>query len=74
MRKTHDPLGRVRDVVDDLHATSAISQDVADQLYEALDGSGQHTKQLGGTPTGDFADVCSCGKSYWPCDTLGDNK
>ena len=31
-----NPLGRVRDVVDDLHATSAISQDIADQLYEAL--------------------------------------
>lgn len=31
---------------------------------------GEHTKQLGGTPTGEFADVCSCGKSYWPCDSL----
>lgn len=31
---------------------------------------GEHTKQLGGTLTGEFADVCSCGKSYWPCDSL----
>lgn len=28
-------------VVDDLHATGAISQDVADQLTEALDGGDQ---------------------------------
>ncbi|MGP9781839.1 hypothetical protein ACT3UQ_05190 [Glutamicibacter sp. AOP12-B1-11] len=34
----------------------------------ALDG--EHAKQLGGTPTGEFAEVCSCGKSYWPCDSL----
>lgn len=36
-------------------------------ILRALDG---HTKQLGGTPTGEFADVCSCGKSYWPCTAL----
>lgn len=29
-----------------------------------------HWKALGGTPTGDLADVCACGKSYWPCDSL----
>lgn len=23
---------------------------------------------LGGTPTGEFADVCGCGKDYFPCD------
>ena len=28
-------------VIDDLHATSAISQDVADQLTDALDGGEQ---------------------------------
>lgn len=35
--------------------------------------SGEHQKTLGGTPTGDFADVCSCGTSYWPCDKADDD-
>lgn len=28
-----------------------------------------HVKETGGTPTGDVADVCSCGMHYWPCPT-----
>lgn len=34
-----------------------------------------HWMTAGGTPTGEFADVCSCGKSYWPCTALdGDGR
>lgn len=29
-----------------------------------------HTCELGGTPTGEPADVCSCGVSYYPCPTI----
>lgn len=49
-----------------------IPESVQILIDRALDG---HTKQLGGTPTGEFADVCSCGKSYWPCTALdGDTR
>ena len=29
-----------------------------------------HVKETGGTPTGDAADVCSCGMRYWPYPTI----
>ena len=29
-----------------------------------------HIKETDGTPTGDAADVCSCGMHYWPCPTI----
>ena len=30
-----------------------------------------HTKELGGTPTGEFADICGGCPNYWPCPTVG---
>lgn len=82
---TKDSLARetVLTLIDAL-TTAAHSAKRAESKYEtmtrdrdywrakALDS--EHTKQLGGTPTGEFAYVCSCGKSYWPCTALdGEN-
>lgn len=77
-------IARVREVLehhtfvaDDKYGDLAASQYYGDSELEAVAAKsitraldGEHTKQLGGTPTGEFADVCSCGKSYWPCDSL----
>lgn len=29
-----------------------------------------HTKEPGGTPTGEFADICGGCPNYWPCPTI----
>lgn len=77
-------ISRVREVLehhtfvaDDKYGDLAASQYYGDSELDAVAAKsitraldGEHTKQLGGTPTGEFADVCSCGKSYWPCDSL----
>ena len=42
--------------------------EMANVALEAIAAMQEHYKVMGGTPTGDFADICSCGRSYWPCD------
>ena len=55
----------VTKLADALEAAGA-ERDAAVAAIERVRARLQPT--LGGTPTGEFADVCGCGKDYFPCD------
>lgn len=41
------------------------------ELVEALRAvETVHTQELGGTPSGEFADICGGCPNYWPCPTI----
>ena len=52
------------EVIVDAHNTFPRALDALNAVLEL------HVKETGGTPTGDVADVCSCGMHYWPCPTV----
>ena len=55
---------------------SKLGAQIPEHYRRNIDGAlTGHWMTAGGTPTGELADVCSCGKSYWPCDALdGDGR
>lgn len=67
-------VARVRESWDEYK--SKLGAQIPEYYRRNIDGAlTGHWITAGGTPTGEFADVCSCGKSYWPCTALdGDGR
>lgn len=55
---------------------SKLGAQIPEHYRRNIDGAlTGHWMTAGGTPTGELAEVCSCGKSYWTCDSLdGDTR
>lgn len=54
---------------------SKLGSSIPDHYKNSIDGAlTGHWMTLGSTPTGEPADVCFCGKPYWPCDSMTEHE